>query len=60
MGEETNLNGKHLYISKNMFCIIIIYMCTSSESDFYCVLLWKILTRLRKYSLKIHLFVQEV
>lgn len=60
MGEETNLNGKHLHISKNMFSIIIIYMCISSESDFHCILLWKILTRLRKYSLKIHLFVQEV
>lgn len=41
MGEGTNLNGKHLHISKNMFSIIIIHMRTSCESDFYCVLYGK-------------------
>lgn len=59
-GKGTNLNGKHLHILKNMFSIIIIYTCSSYENDFYCVLLWKILARVRKYSIKIQLFVQEV
>lgn len=60
MGKETNLNGKHLHVSKNMFSIIIIYICSSYERDFYCVLLRKILATVRKYSIKMQLFVQEV